>query len=136
MGSSGTIGAVLSDGRIALIDGIGRLVVLRSDGSVDPGFNAGRPWSSGDVLSALLPGPGDGLLVVGTVGLSDAQMHRRDEIAVAALHSDSTPDTSFAGPTTRTQVRAKLVPGHPLAADVTVPRAGALLVQAWDRRHH
>jgi len=95
-------------------------------------------WAAtGSFSSAAFLRHGDGLLVVGHVSVVDTRaMLRHDELGVAALHSDATLDTSFGGPGTPTRIRVKLVPRHPLATDVTVPRAGAVLVQAWDRHHH
>lgn len=69
------------------------LVRLRSDGSIDPNFNAGSPWSGDDLMShaSVLP-QDDGLLIVGP-GFSCCTLG--SGLQARRFHLDGSPDPAF-----------------------------------------
>ena len=58
---------------------------------------------------------------------------RRDEIGVAAVDRKSRLITSYGGPARPARIRVKVTRRHPRVVDVTVPRPGTILAQAWTR---
>jgi len=93
--------------------------------------------SLGSLASQWLLARRDGFFVVGDIGLFDRRAkRRRDEIGVAAVDGKSRLITTYGGPARPARIRVKVTRRHPLVAAVTVPRAGTILAQAWDRRNH
>lgn len=79
----------------------------------------------------------EGFFVVGDVALYDRRANsRRDEVGVAAVDGKSRLITSYGGPARPARIRVKTTRRRPLVVDVTVPRAGTIFAQAWDRANH